>query len=104
MKEISAPELKTMLDKNNSITLIDVREPYEHEEYNIGGILIPLADIPYSADRIKELGETTLVLYCRSGNRSAMAQKLLALQHGITNTLNLKGGILAWKEMQRTGE
>ena len=104
MKEITALELKTMLESNKNITLIDVREPYEHEEYNIGGLLIPLADIPYSADRIKEFGETTLVLYCRSGNRSTMAQKLLSLQSGITNTLNLKGGLLAWKEMQRSNE
>lgn len=104
MKEITAPELKTMLEAKKGITLIDVREPYEHEEYNIGGILIPLADIPYSAERIKDLGDTTIVLYCRSGNRSTMAQKLLALQHGITNTLNLKGGILAWKEMKRISE
>lgn len=104
MKEITAPELKTMLEAKESITLIDVREPYEHEEYNIGGILIPLADIPYSADRIKDLGDTTLVFYCRSGNRSTMAQKMLAMQHGITNTLNLKGGLLAWKEMLRTAE
>ena len=65
---------------------------------------IESGDIPYSAERIKEFGDTTLVLYCRSGNRSSMAQKLLALQHGITNTVNLKGGILAWKEMERTGE
>lgn len=104
MKEITAPELKTMLEANKGITLIDVREPYEHEEYNIGGILIPLADIPYSAERIKDLGDNTIVLYCRSGNRSTMAQKLLAHQHGITNTLNLKGGLLAWKEMERTSE
>lgn len=104
MKEITAHELKELLEAKESITLIDVREPYEHEDYNIGGILIPLADIPYSAERIKEFGDTTLVLYCRSGNRSSMAQKLLALQHGITNTVNLKGGILAWKEMERTGE
>ena len=104
MKEITAPELKTMLEGVESITLIDVREPYEHEEFNILGLVIPLADIPYSAERIKELGDTTVVLYCRSGNRSTMAQKMLAMQHGITNTLNLKGGLLAWKEMLRNKE
>jgi len=39
-----------------------------------------------------------IVLYCRSGNRSGMAQKLLAIQSGITNTINLKGGLIAWRE------
>jgi rhodanese-related sulfurtransferase len=104
MKEITAEELKQKIDQHTNITLIDVREPYEHEEYNMGGILIPLADIPYSAETIKDLGDSEIVLYCRSGNRSAMAQKLLAMQHGIENTLNLKGGIIAWKEMLRTSK
>lgn len=104
MKEITAEELKQKMNHQSNITLIDVREPYEHEEYNIGGILIPLADIPYSEETIKALGDTEIVLYCRSGNRSAMAQKLLVMQHGIDNTLNLKGGVTAWKEMLRTSK
>ena len=98
MKEITVAELKEKISKREPIVLVDVREPYEHEDFNIGGILIPLADIPYSAERIKELGENVIVLYCKSGNRSIMAQKLLALQHGITNTASLKGGITAWRE------
>lgn len=103
MKDITARELKEMLKERKDITLVDVREPYEHEEYNIGGILIPLADIMYSGERIRDLGDTQIVLYCRSGNRSLMAQKLLAAQHGITNTLNLKGGVIAWRELERQG-
>ena len=98
MNDITPAELKEKLNRNESILLVDVREPYEHEEFNIGGILIPLADIPYSADKITEAGANEIVLYCRSGNRSTMAQKLLAMQHGITNTLNLRGGIIAWNE------
>ena len=98
MKEITAEELKKLLDDKSNITLVDVREPYEHEEYNIGGLLIPLADIPANADTLKDLGETEIVLYCRSGNRSAMAQKLLALRNGIEAT-NLKGGLISWREM-----
>ncbi len=101
MKEITATELKKKLDAGDNITLIDVREPYEHEEFNIGGLLIPLAEVSFNADRIKELGETEIVFYCRSGNRSAMAQKMLALQHHITNTMNLKGGVIAWREVVR---
>ena len=98
MKEITAEELKQLLENNSSITLVDVREPYEHDEFNIGGLLIPLADISSSAETLKGLGDTEIVLYCRSGNRSAMAQKLLAIQHGILVT-NLKGGLVAWREI-----
>ncbi len=101
MKEITATELKQKMDNGENITLIDVREPYENGEYNIGGILIPLAEIPFSVDRIREMGDTEIVLYCRSGNRSGMAQKLLAIQHGIANTANLKGGVIAWMEEVR---
>ena len=99
MKDISAEELKQQLDNKSNITLIDVREPYEHEEFNIGGILIPLADIPSSEEKIRALGDTEIVLYCRSGNRSAMAQKLLAIRFGIEST-NLQGGIIAWRQTE----
>jgi len=79
------------------MVLVDVREPYEHDEYNIGGINIPLAEIPISPERFRDLGDVDIVLYCRSGNRSGMAQKLLAMQHNIHNTMNLKGGLIAWR-------
>ncbi|HZV69178.1 MAG TPA: rhodanese-like domain-containing protein [Saprospiraceae bacterium] len=100
MKEITALELhEKMGDKK--LVLIDVREEHEHEEFNIGGILIPLNTIPDNADRLKELGDVDLVLYCRSGNRSGMAQKILAVQFDMHNTINLKGGMNAWKENVR---
>ena len=98
MKEITVQELKSRLDAGEEIVLIDVREPYEHEEFNIGGELIPLADIISNAGRIKEMGSKDIVFYCRSGNRSSMAQKMLAIQ-GIMNTLSLRGGMNAWRDM-----
>jgi rhodanese-related sulfurtransferase len=97
MKEITPTELKERMDAGEKIMLVDVREPYEHEEFNIGGTLIPLAEIPFNAEKLSGLDDTEIVLYCRSGNRSAMAQKMLGLQHGIQNTMNLKGGMIAWK-------
>ena len=101
MKELTVAELKAKLDAGENITLIDVREPYENEEFNIGGLLIPLAEISHNVERIAELGDTPIVLYCRSGNRSVMAQKILALQHNITNTFNLRGGMNAWRDYVR---
>lgn len=98
MKEITAKELQEQLGVNEKIILIDVREPYEHEEYNIGGELIPLADVMANVDQFREMADKEIVLYCRSGNRSAMAQKMLAM-HGINNTTNLVGGVIAWREI-----
>jgi len=97
MKEITAEELHHKIENGEKINLVDVREIYEHEDYNIGGVNIPLAELPQHLDQLKELGNEDFVLYCRSGNRSGTAQKLLAIQYNIQNTINLKGGILAWK-------
>ena len=101
MQEITPLELELKIKAGEKIALIDVREPYEHEEYDIGGMNIPLADIPASIDRLKELGDVDMVLYCRSGNRSTVAQKILAMQFNIHNTLNLKGGLIAWREAMK---
>lgn len=99
MREITAHELRQLLQEEDAVHLIDVREPYEHEEQHIGGTNIPLGDLAHHLDEIKAMShERDIVLYCRSGNRSSMAQKMLSLQHGIDNTMNLAGGILSWKK------
>lgn len=99
MKEITASQLREMQEKKASLHLIDVREPYEHEEFNLGGQLIPLAELMDHEAELKSLSQTgDLVLYCRSGNRSSMAQKILAAKMGIQNTMNLRGGIIMWTD------
>ena len=99
MKELTASELREQLKQNKPLHLIDVREPYENEEFNIGGTNIPLGDLMNHEEELKALSQTgDLVLYCRSGNRSAMAQKLLAARFGIENTINLRGGVMMWTD------
>jgi rhodanese-related sulfurtransferase len=98
MKEITAKEVKQRLESGEPLILIDVREPYEHEEFDIGGTNIPVTELPFRLDELKQLGNGDLVLYCQSGNRSILAQNLLAMQFGIEGTYNLKGGVNAWKE------
>lgn len=99
MKEITPAELRERLTKGENIALLDVREPFEYEEFNIGGTNIPITELPFRTDEIRHLGDGEIILYCQSGNRSGLAQKLLASQFNIHNTVNLKGGIKAWKEM-----
>jgi rhodanese-related sulfurtransferase len=103
MNEILPADLQSRIRSGEKFILIDVREPHEHDEYDIGGLNIPITELPFRIDEIKaaEEGEP-LVLYCQSGNRSILAQKLLSLQFGIDNTYNLQGGINAWKA--ETGE
>lgn len=96
MSEITVKELKERLDKKEDIVLIDVREPYEHEEYNIGGRLIPLGELSGKLYELEEFKNNEVVVYCRSGNRSGMAQHLMQ-NFGFENVHNLVGGMEEWK-------
>ena len=94
MKEITALEFKQKLDNNEDFQLIDVREPYEHEAANIGGELIPMGEIIGQPEKISR--DKEVIIYCRSGNRSAVVINELEKRYGFTNLVNLKGGILAY--------
>lgn len=99
MEEITVQELKAKMENKEKFHLIDVREPYEYEEANIGGKLIPLADLPNYLDELEEWIDDEIIMMCRSGKRSASAQQFL-LMEGFDHVYNLEGGILAWQEME----
>jgi len=78
--------------------LIDVREPHEHADFNIGGILLPLGHVQMAQiDEIEGLKEEEVYVYCRSGNRSGQACMILESM-GFTNLINVSGGMLAWQD------
>ena len=86
--------------KAKKVNLVDVREPNENADFNIGGTLLPLGEIRnYNTDAIDNLKDEEVILYCRSGNRSGMATQILE-QMGFSNVKNLTGGMLAWKQLQ----
>jgi len=95
MNDITCHELKEKMDNAENVTIIDVREPYEYEEFNIGAQLIPLADIPFKLDEIAHLKNTEIIVHCRSGARSSNA-KMFLLENGFTNVRNLIGGMNQW--------
>jgi rhodanese-related sulfurtransferase len=98
MKTITPEELKARMDAGEKINLVDVREPNEHAEFNIGGILHPVGKImSMQTDEIEDLKNDEVIFYCRSGNRSGQAC-MFAETMGFTNTVNLVGGMLAWRE------
>ena len=99
MQTISVEELKARLDAGESVHLLDVREPFEHENFNIGGVLRPLGRImQLDTDELKGWKEEEVVCYCRSGNRSGQACMMLETA-GFTNVKNLSGGMNAWQDM-----
>ena len=94
-RQLTPLELQTRMDKGDDIELIDVREPHEHEQFNIGGRLIPLGEIMNKSEEIPS--DKAVVFYCKMGIRSQIAIQRLQQKFGLTNLINLKGGLKAWK-------
>ncbi|MDE3235751.1 MAG: rhodanese-like domain-containing protein [Bacteroidota bacterium] len=98
MKTITAEEVKARLDAGEKLNLIDVREPHEHADFNIGGILFPLGKVQsMQLEDIEDLKDAEVIMYCRSGARSMQASMILE-QSGFTNVSNLVGGMLNWQD------
>jgi len=98
MNTITVEALKAKLDAGEKLNLVDVREPHEHEAFNIGGILLPLGQVQsLQTDEIDHLKEEVVYVYCRSGNRSGQACLMLE-PYGFKNIVNVSGGMLAWQE------
>jgi rhodanese-related sulfurtransferase len=95
--DITPKELKAKMDNGDDFVLIDVREPNEHEAFNVGGTLIPLKTLPHRLDELEGNEDAEVIVYCRSGARSGMAQQYLQ-QSGFKNVRNLTGGMLAWQD------
>ena len=97
MQNITPEEVKERLDKGENLNLVDVREPHERAEFNIGGLFVPLGKVQMmQIDELENLKNEEVIVYCRSGNRSGQAAMILETM-GFTNTKNLAGGMMAWQ-------
>lgn len=96
--EITPTELKARMDQGDVPLLVDVREPYERalaDLPELGQLRIPTGHL---LSRLGEIdAERAVVIYCRSGARSAWAVRLLR-ERGVPGAVNLKGGVLAWRQ------
>jgi adenylyltransferase/sulfurtransferase len=92
--DITASQLKAVIDAGGRPILLDVREPFEHALCHLNAsTLIPVGELSH---RMKELNlKDEIVVYCHVGIRSSGAVSLLR-KNGFTNVKNLKGGIDAW--------
>ncbi|MCW2668350.1 MAG: adenylyltransferase/sulfurtransferase MoeZ [Frankiales bacterium] len=94
---ILATELKEKMDRGDDFLLVDVREPAEWEIMQIpGAVLIPKGEI-LNGNALSELPQDReIVLYCKSGIRSA--ESLAALKAaGLGNSVHVQGGVIAWQ-------
>tara|TARA_Y100000590_G_scaffold321280_1_gene363749 strand:- start:5999 stop:6340 length:342 start_codon:yes stop_codon:yes gene_type:complete len=97
VKEITPLELKERLDSGDILTLVDVREYYEAEIADLPDydqLRIPTGEFQGRAGEVA--ADADVVVYCRSGGRSAWAAAIL-MQMGYDQVLNLKGGVLGWR-------
>jgi rhodanese-related sulfurtransferase len=104
--EITVGELKTFFDEGELFTLIDVREPNEHNfGYIPGSVNLPLGILPFNIGKdefweneflYRPEKEETIVVYCKKGKRGTLAAKMLQ-DLGYTNILNLEGGWKTWE-------
>ena len=94
--QVTVEELREMHDRGEAPVLLDVREPHEYALADLPGSLkVPLGTLPRSLDKVPK--DKELVVYCRSGARSANAVQFLR-QAGYEKAVNLAGGINAWSE------
>jgi len=95
-KEISSTDLKSRLNAGESVVLLDVRQPEEHAAENIpNSMLIPLGELEERIDELDDYRDKEIIVYCRSGARSANACMFLQMM-GFDNPVNLRGGMLDW--------
>lgn len=98
--QISVQELHSLRESKADFFLLDVRNPNEYSICNLGGHLIPYAELP---SRLNELNrEQHIIIHCHAGGRSSRATEFL-LQQGFKHVSNLQGGITAWaNEIDKT--
>jgi len=96
---ISANDAHAQLMNDTSIVLLDVRTPEEHYSERItNSPLIPVHELEQRIHELDAYKHRTIIVYCRSGNRSGSATTILR-KHGF-NALNMQGGIIRWKSEQ----
>lgn len=89
-------ELKQKMDAGESIYLLDVRTPEEHEHCRLANsTLIPLSDLAQRVKEVKPPEGAQIVAYCHHGVRSLAAAAFL-IQAGFKNAASLAGGIDLW--------
>jgi rhodanese-related sulfurtransferase len=93
--EVAPAEVKARVARGESVFLLDVREPFEVQEWAYPiGVNIPMGELGGRLDEVP--ADQTIVVACHSGVRSASAAK--ALSDAGWTAENLTGGAVAWAE------
>jgi rhodanese-related sulfurtransferase len=98
--DISVQTAYDMINNNTlypDLIILDVRDQWEYDENHLCEvILIPVSDIDTRISELEPYKDIEIVVYCRSGGRSASASQNLVDNHNFTKIYNMLGGIIAW--------
>jgi len=94
MEIVTQDRLREWIESGKNFTLIDVREPAERAEFNIGGFHLPMGELRSRWKELEDLPKP-FVLYCAKGIRSAIAIQWLESM-GVTGLCNLQSGVYGW--------
>lgn len=98
IREVSPKEVKAMLDNNEDVTLLDVREPNEWNMGRIPGAMhLPRGNLESKLEGMLDR-ERKIVVYCARGNRSALAA-LTMKQMGYDDVSSMSGGFQSWPDV-----
>jgi rhodanese-related sulfurtransferase len=96
-QDLNAKQFYEMMQKEKNIIILDVRTPQEYQEGHISNAInIPVQILGQQLDKLKNFKDKKILVYCRSGHRSAIASQILD-RAGFKNVYNLKGGLFEWK-------
>lgn len=94
--DVTVEQAKELIEKKSSLVLLDVRTDWEFDSGHIeGAINMPVDDLQQRHAELKPNDE--ILVYCRTGNRSAKAMQILK-DNGYSKIYNMEGGIEAWKK------
>ncbi len=99
VKRVPPDTVQALLAKKDSLglLLLDVRTPEEFMQGHIPGAkLIPVQVLEQEIKQIEAYKDKPVIVYCRSGNRSRTASRILA-KHGFKIIYDMDGGIRQWK-------
>lgn len=100
-KNITPEEAMAMISASEDVILLDVRTRAEFDGelgHIEGAINIPVQELERRLGEIEKYRGRKIIVYCRSGNRSRRASRIL-VEHGFKNVYNMVGGILRWNKI-----
>ena len=103
--EISPKKLKSLLDEDEDVIVLDIRESEQRAEGGIPSnemnkeqfISITRGNLEWEVNKLIQDKEVIIVTYCRNGGRGALAAQVLK-KMGYENATTLKGGLKGWAE------